>query len=189
MDWARKPLAQIVRSALVAGTGAMVLGNVAQAAPQGGQISAGSGSITRPDASTTTVTQNTAAMVVDWQSFNVATHELVQFKQPSASASVLNNIHDANPSQIMGRIEGNGRVFLSNPNGIVFGPESTVNLGSLVATTHRVSADDFMAGNLAFENVDGEGVIVNQGLLEAATGGSKSTRDYLKLPPEARSPW
>ncbi|WP_415891255.1 filamentous hemagglutinin N-terminal domain-containing protein [Neptuniibacter sp. SY11_33] len=172
MNWSKTAISTFVKSAMVAGvSGSILIPNKALSGPEGGVISQGSGSIS-VDNKTTTIQQSSNAMVVDWQSFNVAQDELVKFEHPSAKASTLNRIHDQNPSQILGRVEGQGNVFLINPNGIVFGENSTVNLGSLVATTKQISDNDFMSGNIVLQDVDGEGVIVNKGTLTAATGGS-----------------
>ncbi|WP_415891615.1 filamentous hemagglutinin N-terminal domain-containing protein [Neptuniibacter sp. PT8_73] len=172
MNWSKTAISTFVKSAMVAGvSSSILLPNKVFAGPAGGVISQGSGSISVNN-KTTTIKQSTSAMVVDWQSFNVAQDELVKFDHPSAKASTLNRIHDQNPSQILGRVEGKGRVFLVNPNGIVFGENSTVNLGSLVATTKQISDSDFMSGNIKLRDVDDEGVIVNRGTLTAATGGS-----------------
>ncbi|WP_415897765.1 filamentous hemagglutinin N-terminal domain-containing protein [Neptuniibacter sp. QD57_21] len=172
MNWSKTAISTFVKSAMVAGvSSSILLPNKVFAGPAGGVISQGSGSISVHN-KTTTIKQSTSAMVVDWQSFNVAQDELVKFDHPSAKASTLNRIHDQNPSQILGRVEGKGRVFLVNPNGIVFGENSTVNLGSLVATTKQISDSDFMSGNIKLRDVDDEGVIVNRGTLTAATGGS-----------------
>ncbi|WP_415884443.1 filamentous hemagglutinin N-terminal domain-containing protein [Neptuniibacter sp. QD34_54] len=172
MNWSKTAISTFVKSAMVAGvSGSILVPSKAFSGPEGGVISQGSGSIS-VDNKTTTIQQSSNAMVVDWQSFNVAQDELVKFEHPSAKASTLNRIHDQNPSQILGRVEGQGNVFLINPNGIVFGENSTVNLGSLVATTKQISDNDFMSGNIVLQDVDGEGVIVNKGTLTAATGGS-----------------
>ena len=143
------------------------------AAPQDGVVVTGSGSINSNITNTTTVNQNSQSMVVNWSSFNVNANESVNFVQPSSSAAVLNQIHDQNPSQILGAINANGRVFLSNPNGMVFGSNSVVNVGALMATNLSISADDFMAGNYSFSaSTNSDGAIINQGIIQAATGGS-----------------
>ena len=96
--------------------------SLAQAAPQGGVIVGGQGSInTEPNV--TNINQQTNSMVVDWSSFNVGNQETVNFNQPSSNAAALNRIYDQNPSQIFGAINANGRVFLSNPNGMIFWPD------------------------------------------------------------------
>ena len=142
------------------------------AAPQGGIIAAGDGSIQVPDSSTTTIQQNSQSLVINWDSFNLAAGESVNFIQPSSSAAALNQIFDQNPSQIFGSINANGRVFLSNPNGLIFGAGSTVNVGALLATSLNISASDFMSGNYQLNSSGGNGAIINQGVIQAASGGS-----------------
>jgi|GEM_PF-1565338 len=170
-NWSVKPLAAVVKSTVLGGVGMFMLPQQADAAPQGGVVSAGDASISVTD-KTTTIQQNSSSVVLDWQSFDVAKDELVQFNQPGRNAAALNRIHDQKASQILGRIEGNGRVFLVNPNGVVFGQNSSVDLGGLVVTTKSISNEDFMAGNYQFQDVDNEGLIVNRGTLSAATGGA-----------------
>ncbi|MDH5387799.1 MAG: filamentous hemagglutinin N-terminal domain-containing protein [Gammaproteobacteria bacterium] len=146
--------------------------SIVHAAPQGGVVVGGQGDITAT-ANVTNVNQLSGSMVVDWNSFNISAQETVNFIQPSSNSSVLNNIYDQNPSQIFGSINANGQVFLSNPNGIIFGQTATVNVGALMATGLTISNDDFMNGNYLF-NSDGytPGAIINYGLLSAASGGS-----------------
>ena len=144
------------------------------AAPQGGNVTAGSGTISTPDAHTTVVKQNSNNLVVHWNSFNLAQDETVRFRQPSVQSQALNRIFDQNPSQIHGRINANGRVLLVNPSGIFFSPTARVNVGALIASGLPISEQDFMRGKYNFSPAaTGEGgVIINRGLLQAATGGS-----------------
>jgi filamentous hemagglutinin family protein len=143
----------------------------AYAGPEGGQVTGGDGAITYGQ--TTTITQNSSSLAIDWQSFNVSADEAVKFVQPSSSSVVLNRILDQNPSEIFGSIDANGRVFLSNPNGLIFGATATINVGSLVATGLDISSEEFMAGNYNLGTVGSDGgVVINRGLIQAATGGS-----------------
>ncbi|MCZ6470936.1 MAG: filamentous hemagglutinin N-terminal domain-containing protein, partial [Gammaproteobacteria bacterium] len=142
------------------------------ASPQGGVIVGGQGSIQVPDATTTTIQQNSQSLVLNWDSFNLDVNETVNFNQPSSTAAALNRIFDQNPSQIFGSINANGRVFLSNPNGLFFGPSATVNVGALIATSLNISPSDFMQGNYYLDSgTGGTGAIVNQGIIQAASGG------------------
>ena len=166
-------LALAVRAALL--PAGMFLGmhsGLVFAGPQGGQVVAGSGAIANPNANTTVITQNSQNLAVDWQSFNVRANELVQFKQPGQTATALNRIFDQHPSQIYGQIKANGQVFLMNPNGILFGPSARVNVGGLVAAGASIGIDDFMAGKYKLDASSGNGTVVNQGVIEAASGGS-----------------
>lgn len=149
---------------------------MATAGPEGGQVSGGKGTISNPDANTTVINQQSRNLSINWQKFNVGKNELVQFIQPSKKATALNRIFDQNPSQIFGSIEANGNVILLNPAGIFFSPTASVNVNSLVASSLGLSDSDFMNGNYKFKAAPGTegGMIVNQGVLQAATGGSIS---------------
>ncbi|OGT79553.1 MAG: hypothetical protein A3H91_15460, partial [Gammaproteobacteria bacterium RIFCSPLOWO2_02_FULL_61_13] len=169
-----RPLANLILHASLPATLLLGAGAV-WAGPQGGQVVGGKGTIAAPNANTTVINQSSNHLVVDWTSFNVKANELVKFNQPSVSASALNHIFDQNPSQIFGTIRANGQVILVNPNGVFFGPTAKVSVGSLVASGLGVNKDDFMAsGKINFEALPGQegGMVVNQGLIEAATGGS-----------------
>ena len=145
------------------------------AGPEGGQVVGGTGNIAKPNATTTVINQQTQKLAVDWTSFNVKANELVQFNQPSKTASALNRIYDQNASQIFGSINANGNVLLVNPNGVFFSPTARVNVNSLISSSLDIKTQDFMEGKLNFNGVDGtDGIVVNQGLLQAATGGSIS---------------
>ena len=129
------------------------------AGPTGGEVVGGEATIGQ-EGSTTTINQNSQRLMLQWQTFNVAADENVLFNQPGTTAVALNRILDQNASQIFGAIDANGRVFLINPNGIIFGETATVNVGALVASSLDIDYDDFMAGNYDFEALaDGSGEI------------------------------
>ena len=152
--------------------GQFLLVNGAGAAPAGGTVVGGSGSIQQSGLDTT-VTQTTDRMAIDWASFNVAADERVAFVQPNESSIALNRILDASGSQILGRIDANGQVILMNPNGVFFGAGASVNVGGLVASGLAIDTDDFMNGDLLLQAVDGTaGTVINRGLINAATGGN-----------------
>ncbi|MES2243500.1 MAG: filamentous hemagglutinin N-terminal domain-containing protein [Pseudomonadota bacterium] len=145
------------------------LGASAYALPTGGVVAAGGASITS-GASTTTITQTTANAAINWQSFGIAAGQTVQFVQPGSTSVALNRVLGADPSSIMGNLSANGRVFLLNPNGVLFGSGASVNVGGLVASTMSLSDARFMAGDYAFTDA-GSGSVVNQGNITAADGG------------------
>ncbi|MDP3412015.1 MAG: filamentous hemagglutinin N-terminal domain-containing protein, partial [Polaromonas sp.] len=82
----------------------------------------------------------------------------------------LNRVLGADPSSIMGTLSANGRVFLLNPNGVLFGSGAQVNVGGLVASTMSLSDAKFMSGDYSFTDA-GNGSVVNQGNITAADGG------------------
>ena len=145
------------------------------ASPTGGTVVGGEGSIDYQGANTT-INQASNRMAIDWQTFNVGENESVQFIQPGRDSISLNRILDQNPSQIFGRIDANGNVMLINARGIIFGRSASINVGGLVASSLDVNPAEFINNDsFAAKGVDGtDGVVVNQGLINAATGGSVS---------------
>ena len=141
----------------------------ALAAPAGGEVVSGTGNIAHAG-NTTTITQSTQNLSLNWKSFNIGTQETVNFVQPSASATAVNRIFDTNGSQILGRLNANGQVFLINPNGILFGQGAQVNVGGLVASTLDLN-DASLSGNARLFSGAGAGSIDNQGTINAASGG------------------
>lgn len=144
-------------------------GSVALALPTDGVVAAGSATISSTG-STTTINQSTANAVINWQSFGIAAGQTVQFVQPASTSVALNRVLGADASSILGNLSANGKVFLLNPNGVLFGAGAQVNVGGLVATTMSLSDAKFMTGDYSFTNA-GSGSVVNQGTINAADGG------------------
>ena len=151
----------------------LVLSPLAQAGPEGGQVVSGSGSISASGSagqSTTTIKQASDKLSINWQSFNVGKTETVNFVQPSASALAVNRIFDTQGSQILGRINANGQVWLINPNGVLFGKDAQINVGGLLAST--LNPDDASIGS-ARSNFSGSSTagVVNFGQINTSQGG------------------
>ncbi|MDB5763417.1 MAG: hypothetical protein JWQ21_2412 [Herminiimonas sp.] len=146
----------------------LAFGASAFALPAGGVVTAGGATI-NSGASTTTINQSTQNAVINWQSFNIAQGQTVQFVQPNAGSVALNRVVGANPSSILGTLSANGKVFLVNPNGILFGQGASVNVGGLVASTMNITDSNFMAANYTFAGA-GPGAVLNQGTINADGG-------------------
>ncbi|WP_312375738.1 two-partner secretion domain-containing protein [Stutzerimonas nitrititolerans] len=137
--------------------------------PTGGQVVGGQGSISS-SGNTLTVNQNSQNLTVNWQDFSIAEGHTVNFVQPNAQAAALNRVTGNNVSDIRGALNANGRVFLVNPNGVMFSSTARVDVGSLVASTLDISTEDFMAGNYQFQGASAN-AIINQGNITTAAGG------------------
>ncbi len=145
------------------------LAPAAWAAPGGGVVTAGNGRIVQGNG-TTTITQQSPRLAIDWASFGIAAGESVRFVQPGPGAIALNRVTGREPSSILGELSANGTVFLLNPNGVLFGRGARVDVGSLVASTLQLSNADFEAGRLQFSG-DSAASVVNRGTIQAGTGG------------------
>ncbi len=139
------------------------------ALPAGGVVSAGSAGISSV-AGSTTIIQSTQNAAINWQSFNIGHNEAVQFVQPNSNSIVLNRVLGPDPSNILGDLSANGKVFLVNPNGILFGKGAQVNVGGLVASTLNITDSGFMAGNYNFSGTN-NGTVSNQGTINTVTNG------------------
>ncbi len=114
---------------------------------------------------------NSPSAIINWNSFSINAGELVRFIQQNSSSSVLNRITGQDPSQIMGALESNGRVFLINPNGIMFGAGAQINVAGLVASTLAISDSNFLAGKNKFAAGDVAGAVNNMGAITTPSGG------------------
>ena len=148
----------------------LLAGAVAHANPEGPTVVHGSAHFVRPGPNALDITTSPNA-IIHWQGFSIGTGETTRFIQPSASSAVLNRVTGADPSTILGRLLSNGRLFLVNPHGIVFGEGAAVDTAGLVASTLGITDADFLAGRYRFEAGPDAGKIANQGLIEAGAGG------------------
>ncbi|MFX1675679.1 filamentous hemagglutinin N-terminal domain-containing protein [Paraburkholderia sp. A2WS-5] len=139
--------------------------------PTGAQVVAGGVTVSSPSASQMNITQSTPNAIVNWNTFSIGAGEAVNIAQPSVSSALLNRVVGNNPSDIAGRLSANGRVFLVNPAGVIFAPGSSVNVGSLVASTLNISDADFLAGRYHFIG-SSPAAVRNAGTLTAQDGGT-----------------
>ena len=95
------------------------------------------------DSYNVTVKQTAKKAILSWDSFNVGAQTTLNFDQSQGTQKdglndwvALNRVSaSASPSQIMGKIKADGSIYLINPNGIIFGAGSQVNVHSLIATS------------------------------------------------------
>ncbi|SFC96141.1 two-partner secretion domain-containing protein [Massilia yuzhufengensis] len=114
---------------------------------------------------------NTPGTIINWQSFSVNAGEITRFIQQSSDSAVLNRIVGQDPSRILGALQSNGKVFLINPNGVVFGRGARVDVNGLVASTLNLSDADFLAGKKNFSAGPAAGAVRNEGAITTPSGG------------------
>ncbi len=94
------------------------------------------------------IRQTQSQAILNWTSFNVGSRTTLTFdQQGQANWVALNRVTNATaPSQILGNIKADGHVYVINQSGIVFGGNSQVNVGSLVAAAAKITDDQFLKG-------------------------------------------
>jgi len=147
--------------------GTLLLSPIWAVTPQDASIAAGQATF-EVSGRVTTVTASDRS-ILHWKDFSIAPGETARFVLPGASAAVLNRVSGVSPSHLLGNLESNGQVFLINPHGIVTGKDAVINVGSFIASAFDVLDSDFLSQKeLSFSG--GEGEIVHQGVIHAATG-------------------
>lgn len=137
--------------------------------PEAGVVVNGSARFSQ-QGSTLNIT-NTPGTIINWQKFSIQSGETTRFIQQSVDSAVLNRVVGQDPSQILGQLQSNGQVFLINPNGILFGQGSVIDVNGLVASTLKMSNADFLEKNLNFSGDGSNTAINNQGTITTAEGG------------------
>ena len=141
----------------------------AYALPQGGAVVGGSSSGTIGGSGNIMNITGTGSnnVAIRWEQFNIANGETVNFTK---MASVLNYVTGNSKSEIYGALNGQGvNVFLFNPNGILFGKGAAVNVGSLHASTGKMT-DETINGFNGTPTVDLSNVtadVLNLGVIRA----------------------
>ena len=111
--------------------------------------------------------------VLNWETFNVGKKTTLTFEQGRGGADksqwiAFNKVNDpsASPSQILGKIEGAGQVYVINANGIMFGGSSQINLHALVASS--LAINDTLVSRGLLNNPDNQFLFAAPGLTDAA---------------------
>lgn len=124
--------------------------------------------------STVTIRQNESQAMLEWKSFNVGRDTTLNFDQSAGGVDAskwvaFNRVTGSTaPSQILGRINADGQVYVLNQNGIIFGAGSQVNARALVASTLPINENLIQRGLL--NNPDAQ-FLFSTSALDAGTKG------------------
>ncbi len=165
------PLAVLLPGALIAG-------------PSGGSVTAGDATI-HSGTAVTTIEQLSSRAIINWDDFSIGAGHRVDFLHSGIDAATLNRVTGGSLSHIEGALSASGRVFILNPNGILFGAGARVDVGGLVATTLGIADDDFLSDRLDFHALEGAApsFVENRGRIAVADDGFA----YLVAPGVANS--
>ena len=142
----------------------------ANALPTGAQVVAGQASVTQA-ANRMTVHQGSDKAILNWQSFDIGANAGVRFVQPHANAVALNRVLGNDPSRIYGQLSANGKVFLVNGSGVLFGASARADVGGLIASSLALPDGDFLAGRYTFSGSSNAGAVRNEGSIRTGDGG------------------
>ena len=102
-----------------------------------------------------TVKQNAQQALLNWQTFNIGKETHLTFNQTAGGGNArqwvaFNKVNDPSgvPSQILGSLDAIGQVYVINPNGIIFGGSSQINLHALVASSLPINENLIARGLL-----------------------------------------
>ncbi|HVC16435.1 MAG TPA: filamentous hemagglutinin N-terminal domain-containing protein, partial [Rhodanobacter sp.] len=114
------------------------------ALPTAGAVVAGAAALSKT-ANQLTINQSSDRAALTFQTYNVGSQARVLYNQPSSNSVTLNRVTDANPSQIAGHIDANGKIVLMNQAGVTFYQGAQVNTNGLMVTAASMS-DGAMKG-------------------------------------------
>jgi filamentous hemagglutinin family protein len=163
-----------IRNLFLTSTALVTFGALPGAAgPDGAVVTGGSATVQGQGTASVIINQNTDRAIINWNTFNIGTNESARFNQPSASSVTLNRVVGGlGPSMIDGTLTANGRVFVINRDGMLFGPNAVINTAGFLATTSDIKNKDFMAGRYNFNRPGApDASIVNLGHITATNGG------------------
>lgn len=129
--------------------------------PQNPQIVMGNASWDHSDPSSLEI-QVDDRTFIDWSEFSIESDEWVRFHQPNSKSLVINRVTELYPTRILGRLDSIGQIVLINPNGILFGAEAKIDVGSFFASTLPLDLDGFKQ-NSTFEFFGGNAILRNEG--------------------------
>lgn len=138
--------------------------------PSGAQVIHGEAQFSTPLTHALHVHTTDPTLIIHWNDFSIQAHELTRFIQPSEHAVVLNRVTGNAPSNIFGALQANGTLLLLNQNGILFGENATIHVGSLIASTLNLTDEDFLKGDTFHFKGSSSSTLINHGTLHAAHG-------------------
>lgn len=108
--------------------------------------------------------------IVEWDRFNIASHETVHFTQMQNRSAILNRVAFGSASEILGTLKADCPIYLVNPQGVFIGSTALIDTAGFLASTSDVSNDSFWQGQQLFFQELKEGEILNLGRVSATDG-------------------
>src|SRR4051812_5334062 len=91
------------------------------AGPEGASVVNGQVNVQGQGTANVTVNQFSDKAIVNWHTFNIGANERTQFVQPNSGSVILNRVTGGlRPSEILRRLDANGRGFVVKRAGFIF---------------------------------------------------------------------
>jgi len=103
--------------------------------------------------------------IINWSEFSIGEKEKVLFSLPNGDSKTLNRVIGDNLSEINGKLSSNGTIYLINQNGILIGPNGSIQTKGFVGSTLDLSNEDFLSKSQKFYGTSAA-TIENNGLIE-----------------------
>ncbi len=142
--------------------------------PTNGTVVGGDASFDYSQPNKLDVHQNTDRTVINWDSFNIGKDATTQFYQPNSNSLAVNRVYSkgVDPTQILGKLIANGKVMVLDRNGVIFGRDSVVDVGGIIASTGDINVDQVMSGSnkIDISNIS-DAAVINNGLINVQEAG------------------
>lgn len=138
--------------------------------PSDAKIVEGNIGISTPSTNQMTINQSSDNGIIEWGSFSIGENNIVTFN--NGSGATLNRVTGPNASEIMGRLDATGSVYLVNQNGVFIGKDGVIRTnGDFIGSTLDITNTDFLnGGDAEFLDTGTAGAIVNLGTVGSLGG-------------------
>ncbi len=139
--------------------------------PTASIVQTGNGFIAAKDGKTTMYFQSAEKVYNRTPSYNILADEKNIYYQQGPDAIFVQRVTGGQPSNILGELIANGKVWIMNASGVLIGAGATVNTAGFMATSLVMDEADFFAGRYVLRSTGRDGFVVNRGTIEAKDGG------------------
>lgn len=98
--------------------------------------------------------------------------QTVNVAQPSASSMLVAKDNTNDPTKVLGNLNANGRIMILDRNGVLFGQNSQIDVGGIVASTGDLNEDEFLngSGKIMLDNMSDAAIELNGQITVADAG-------------------
>jgi filamentous hemagglutinin family protein len=142
--------------------------------PAGESVVHGNAVFDRPSSGQLNVTQLSDRAIINWDSFDIGSQAKTTFRQPDRSSLAVNRVvgGNADPTRILGKLSANGKIMVLDRNGVFFGKDAAIDVGSIIASTGNIDDDAIMSGAQQIVLSDfGDAPIENHGSITVEGAG------------------